>query len=151
MAKTWTPKDYPEESKNKLAQLMVETKEVRDRLDKLDEEIKMVDATNRVAIKDLAKRATGDGNYLRKKLSKLAAAAVNEKGYRYMEIKLECNTNELSFADGAAKQEAEAYIGPLRMIRDIFESYVISADNIVSTCRLTLNDNNKEQATASLD
>ena len=130
---------------------MVETAEVRGRLDQLDEEIKSVDATNRIAIKDLAKKATGDGNYLRKKLSKLSAAAVNEKGNRYMEIKLECNTNDISFADGAAKQEAEAYIGPVRMVRDIFESYVVSADMLISTCRMTLNDNNKEQSTSSVE
>ena len=145
MAKTWTPKVYPEESKHKLEKLMEETIEVRARLDKIDEEIKTVDATNRVAIKDIAKKAIGDGNYLRKKLSRLSAAAINEKGNRYMAIKLECSTNDISFADGAAKQEAEAYIGPLRLVRDIFDSYVVSADMIISTCRLTLNDNNKEQ------
>ena len=146
MAKTWTPKSYLEESKHKLEILMEETKEVRARLDKIDEEIKAVSATDRTAVKDIAKRATGDGNYLRKKLARLAAAAINEKGNRYMEIKIECNINEISFADGAAKQEAEAYIGPLRLVRDITESYVSSADNIISTCRLTLNDNNREQA-----
>ena len=147
MAKAWTYKSYGEESKKKLEGLLEETKEVLNRLDKLDGLIKTVSSINRVAVKEVAKQATGDGNYLRKKAAKLSAAAVNEKGNRYMEIKLECNTKELSFADGAAKQEAEAYIGPLRMIRDIFLSYVESADNIISTCRLTLNDSNIEKPT----
>jgi hypothetical protein len=150
MAKTWTFKEYPQESKEKLEKLMEETKEVRERLDRIDEEIKTTDTTNRVAVKDLANRAIGDGNYLRKKLARLEAAATNEKGNRYMEIKLECSTSEISFADGAAKQEAEAFIGPLRLVRNIIESYVLSADSIVSTCRMMLHDSNREQATVEL-
>jgi len=150
MAKTWTFKEYSPEAKEKLEKLMEETKEIRERLDKIDEEIKTVDSTNRVAVKDLAKRAIGDGNYLRKKLARLEAAATNEKGNRYMEIKLECSTNGISFADGAAKQEAEAFIGPLRLVRNIIESYVLSVDSIVSTCRMMLHDSNREQATVEL-
>jgi hypothetical protein len=150
MAKTWTVKEYSQESKEKLEKLMEETKEVRERLDRIDEEIKTTDTTNRVAVKDLAKRAIGDGNYLRKKLARLEAAATNEKGNRYMEIKLECSTNDISFADGAAKQESEAFIGPLRLIRNVIESYTISADMIVSTCRMMLHDSNREQTTVEL-
>jgi hypothetical protein len=133
---TTTVKKYPEEAKAKLTALLEETKEARECLDNLDKLIRETASPTGETLKLWSRQATGWGNYLRKKFAKLSSACINEKGNRYIEIKLECNDLGIVFADGAAKQESEAFIGPLRSVRDIFEAYVLSAESIVSTSRM---------------
>ena len=143
--KVTTPKNYPEEAKTKLTALLEETKEARSVLDSIDTALHSASTPSMELVKEWARKSQGWGNYMRKKLAKLSAAAINEKGNRYMEIKLECNSLGITFADGAAKQEAEAYIAPLRSVRDIFEAYVTSADNVVSVVRLHIKADSEEQ------
>jgi len=135
----YTVKQYPEEAKAKLSTLLEETKEVREFLDTLDNTIATSAAPTPEMLKEWARQAVGRGNYLRKKHAKLSAASINEKDARYMEIKLECSQKGISFTDATTKIDAEGFIAPLRMARDIFEAYVVSADNIVSVCRMHLN------------
>jgi hypothetical protein len=134
--KTLVIKKYPEEAKEKLKKLLEETSVAREALDKLDEALQQTNSPCADDLKKWAREATGWGNYLRKKLLRLEAAAINEKGARYLEIKLECNLAGTAFADNAAKAESEAYIAPLRTVRSIFESYVKGAEATTSTCRM---------------
>lgn len=138
-------KKYPEEAKAKLTVLLEETKEARMVLDNIDKAMATTATPTEVLVKGWARQAIGWGNYLRKKHAKLSAAAINEKGNRYLEIKLECNENKITFADGAAKAEAEAFIAPLRTVRDIFESYIVSADNLISVCRMHIQKQQDEK------
>ena len=144
---TYTAKTYSEEAKAKLHALLEaqETKEAMKVLDELDKTMATTAAPTTDMIKEYARKAIGWGNYLRKKHAKLSAAATNEKGNRYMEIKMECLENKVTFADGAAKSEAEAFIAPLRTVRDIFGAYVISADSIISVCRMHIQKQQDER------
>jgi predicted nuclease with TOPRIM domain len=140
-------KKYPEESKQKLEALLEETKEARTELDKLDKLLRETDNPTTDMLKTWARQSVGWGNYLRKKFKKLEAACINEKDARYMEIKFECGQEKITFADGASKIEAEGYISPLRTVRNIFEAYVISAENNVSVCRMHFYGDKQEQIT----
>jgi len=142
---TYTIKEYPEEAKKRLETLLEETKEARNTLDKLDELISITPAPTIETLTNWARQAIGRGNYLRKRWAKLEAAAINEKDNRYLEIKMECNKKKITFIDASAKTEAEAYIAPLRTIRNILEAYVVSADNLVSVCRMHLYKQQEEQ------
>ena len=146
---TYTHKDYSEEAKTRLQEMLAETAETRELLDKLDSQLATTAAPTNDTLKEWARQAVGKGNYLRKKYAKLDAAATNEKDARYMEIKIECEEKGISFVDSSTKIEAEGYIAPLRTIRNIFEAYVISADNIVSVCRMHLASQLKEQAASA--
>lgn len=134
--KSYTMKHYPEESKQRLEKLLEETKEARVGLDKLDDQMRTLTSPTPEILQEMARKATGWTNYMRKKFKHLGAAAINEKDARYMEIKIECNQLGITFVDSTSKIDAEGYIAPLRTLRDIFEAYVVSGENIVSTCRL---------------
>jgi len=132
----YTTKTYPEELKQKLRKLLEETQAARATLEYLDECLRSTSNPSTDMLKEWARKATGWGNYMRLKFKRLEAACINEKDNRYMEIKLECNSLGIAFADGVSKMDSEGYIGPLRTVRNIFEAYVINAENIVSTCRM---------------
>ena len=135
----YTQKQYPEKDKERLEKMLGETKESREILDQLDTDLITLSVSDPENIKNVAKKATASGNYLRKKLGVLTAAVTNEKANRYMEIKLECSTNNIKMTESAAKEDAEGYVAPLRTARNVLEAYVISADNVVSFCRMCLN------------
>lgn len=140
-------KQYPEEEKAKLHTLVEakETKEAFKALDDLDHSMATTASPTTDALKEWARRAIGYGNYLRKKLSRLEAAKKNTESNRCLEIKIGCDANKKTYSDSAAKTEASAYIAPLRTVTNVFESYVISADNIISVCRLSLYEKIKEE------
>ena len=141
----YSPKVYPEEAKVKLEKLLEETKETRQILDKLDIDVSSTASPTIETLKSWGRLAIGHGNYLRKKLAKIRSAKVNEEGNRCMDIKIECSKKGITYSDSATKTEASAYVAPLRTVRDIFEAYVISADNIISVCRMCLFESQKEQ------
>lgn len=148
---THTYKEYSEEAKQKLQAIMVEVKPTLVELDELDKTISTASSPTPDILKEWARQAVGKGNYLRKKWKKLDAAATNEKDARYMEIKIECDQKGLSFTDGAAKIESEGFISPLRTIRNIFEAYVLSADAIISVCRMHLASQQVEKNNSNLE
>lgn len=137
---TFTPKQYPEEAKARLQALLEapETKEAMKELDNLDHSMATTASPTADTLREWARKAIGYGNYLRKKHFKLEAACKNEQSNRCMEIKTECAQKGITFYDSAAKTDASAYVAPLRMTRDIVGSYVVSADNLISVCRLSL-------------
>lgn len=145
----WVIKTCPKELKDKMDELLTETQSVRDGLDMLDKAIQ--EANTIEDFKSIAKRAVGMGNYLRKKLGKLVAIVKNVKSTRYLEIKLDCIRNDLDFVSVVAQEEASAFVGPLRTVRDLLESYVISADNLISICRMHVHDQRQFQATSNVD
>jgi len=138
---------YPDDRKEKLKALLAETKGAREALDKIDEALRTSDSPTGDQLTSWARQATGWANYLRKIWRKLEAACTNEKGARYLELKFTClqTVPKVTFADGAAKQEAEAFIAPLRTARNILEAYVLSAENVVSTCRMHFYQQQQEQ------
>jgi hypothetical protein len=137
---TYTPKKYPEEAKAKLDALLAEITPTLKELDKLDTLIATTPSPTTDTLKEWARQCGGKGNYIRKKWGKIRAIMKNQKGDRYMEIKLECSTKGITFVDATTKIDAGNFVSPLRVVRDILESYVVSADNNVSNCRLSLND-----------
>jgi predicted RNA-binding protein YlxR (DUF448 family) len=137
---TYTQKQYPEESRKRLEVLLEETKGARKVLDELDTNMATIPSPTEEVLKEWARKAIGHGNYLRKKHARLESAAKNEKLARKMEIKIEFIQNNpgKTFYDNAADTEASSYIAPLRVVRDILNSYVVSADNLVSVIRIQL-------------
>jgi hypothetical protein len=129
----------------------VEVKPTLQELAQIDHLIATTPSPTLDMLKEWARQAIGKGNYIRKKHAKLAAASINEKDNRYMEIKLECNQKGITFVDSSTKIEAEGYIAPLRTVRDVLESYVISADNIVSVCRMHMYGQNQENVENKLE
>ena len=145
---SWTIKTYPEDLKSKITELLKETETTRNLLDDLDKEIQTAQSIE--DFKNIAKRAVGNGNYLRKKLGKLVAGVKNTQSSRFLEIKLECAKSGFDFVSTVAQEDASAFVGPLRSARDIMEAYVVSADNIISICRLNIVDQRQLQSTASV-
>jgi len=139
-------KKYPPEAQAKLEKMLEETKEIRNKLDNLDNHLLTNTSLTPDIVRDIARQAVGAGNYLRKKLAVLTAGVKNERANRYMEIKMECLTEGTKFTDGGATMESEGYISPLRTSRDVLEAYVTSADNIVSFVRMYLSSQSLDQS-----
>lgn len=131
------PQKLPEALQTRLDAILEETKETREVLDDLDKELFSADSIFTPArLTQVAARATGGGNYLRKKLGKLVALVRNEEANRFLAIKLAAAQDNVKVTESATQMESTAYVGPIRMIREIINSYVVSADNIVSYCRM---------------
>jgi hypothetical protein len=145
----WTIRHYPAELKAKLDEMLKETEKTRAALDNLDKTI--VSTNTGEGFKTIARAAVGHGNYLRKKLGKLAAVLKNTKSTRYLEIKFECAQKGLDFVSTVAMEEASAYANDLRIARDILDAYVVSADNLISVCRLNLLEQEQFSSTASIE
>jgi hypothetical protein len=140
-----TPKQYPEEAKQRLDKMLLETENSRKVLDALDEEIRSFEGpSSKDMVTKWARLAIGNGNYLRKKLAKLVAALRSEEANRYLAIKLEATTNGTKVTESAAQVEATAYVSPIRLARNVLEAYVVSSDGILSVCRLHLQNNSSE-------
>lgn len=134
---SWEIKDYPEEAKTKLDQLIESTVTARKELDLLDSEVRSYEGNPTAEIiLGWARRSSGFGNQLRKIYRKLEASLRNTEAMRYIEIKIECDSKDLKFTDGAAKMDAQRYCRYLRTARSIIESYVESSDSIISICRM---------------
>ena len=128
--------ELPKELKEKLDGMLLETKETREILDAIDKEMFTTDHFTPETLERMAAKATGGGNYLRKKLGKLIALARNEEANRFLAIKFEAAQQNAKVTESAAQMEASAYIGPIRMTREIMNSYVESAERILSFCRM---------------
>ena len=126
----------PAELQKRLDEMLLETKETREVLDTLDKELFSSEQVTPEALTRAAAKATGGGNYLRKKLGRLIALVRNEEANRFLAIKFEAAQANIKATESATSMEATAYVGPIRMIREIINSYVVSADNIVSYCRM---------------
>ena len=126
----------PESLQKKLDGMLNETQETRDVLDALDKELFSLETFTPETLARIAAKATGGGNYLRKKLGKLIALVRNEEANRFLAIKLEAAQANVKVTESATSMEATAYVGPIRLIREIMNSYVVSADNLVSYCRM---------------
>lgn len=132
----------PEELQKRLDGMLEETKETRAVLDALDKELFSSGSPTPERLAVIAAHATGGGNYLRKKLGKLVALVRNEEANRFLAIKLEAAQANSKVTESATNMEATAYVGPIRLVREIINSYVVSADNLVSYCRMQNLSNN---------
>ena len=72
----------------------------------------------------------------------MIALARNEEANRFLAIKFEAAQQNAKVTESAAQMEASAYIGPIRMTREILDGYVIGAENCVSFCRMERSKNN---------
>ena len=137
-------KQLSKELKEKLDSILVESKETMNTLDELDKVMFTSDHFTSETLTMMSAKATGAGNYLRKKWKKLVALARNIESNRVMEIKLDASQQNqpVKVAESAAQMEASAYIGPIRMTREILDGYVIGAENCVSFCRMERSKNN---------
>jgi len=148
MEDSWDVKQYPEEKKKAIDELIKKTSHLRSELDELDKIVSShSSAPDPEIILDWARKASGLGNKLRKYHSKLASMARNEEATRFIEIKVECDNKGIKFVAGAAEFEASRYINTIRLARNILEAYVISSDNIISICRLHLGYSNSTRET----
>jgi predicted RNA-binding protein YlxR (DUF448 family) len=142
--KMYTVKKYSDEAKEKLKFLLEETKEAREALDLIDQQMRTTQNPTGETLKDWSLKAVGYGNYLRKKFKRLESAVKNEKGNRYMEIKLECNQLGITFVHSVAEVDSETYVGPIRVLRDLFEGYVLGAESVTSICKAAMYYDKKE-------
>lgn len=110
-----------------------------DTLNKLDIELHKSDNTpTDETLKTWARKACGAGNYVEKKYLIFSAMKKNEEFEKYEENRLAISIKNEKFVSAIADKESKAYVATLRMARDIFLSYVHSADRILSTVRLHL-------------
>ena len=144
----WTPKNFSSTAKQNIDTIVSESKEFRDALDILDSEVhSYVENPPREVVLSWARRSSGLGNQMRKIYRKLEASLRNAEAARYMEIKLECDSNpDMKFTDGSAKMDAQSYCRSLRMARSLFQGYVESADNIISICRMHTSQQGLDQS-----
>jgi len=131
-------KQFDPQEKAKLEKLMTDIKPTLAELDAIDLAISTTAAPTVTQLNTWAREAVGKGNYIRKKQAKMKAAKKNESAQTYMELKVNSATSGAKFVSAAADRECDAYVAPLRTVRDVLEAYVVSADNIVSVCRMHL-------------
>jgi hypothetical protein len=120
--------------------ILKETKHSREKLDALDEKLKK---GNIDYIED-AKIATGHGNFILKRYKKVKALKKSKDDEKYLDLKLKTKDDE-KFVATSANREASAYVGELRLLRDILEGYVEATNNIMSVCRLERKDKESEK------
>lgn len=110
-----------------------ETKESRKELDKLDKQLYSKELTAEASL-EMARKAAGHGNLILKKYAKIKALMKNSKNNKYALLKLDADGGK--FVNAVAEREASTYVNDLRMIRDVLESYVTSANTVISVCRM---------------
>ena len=115
--------------------VLLETKESRIELDKLDTQLYKEDLTSESSL-EMARKAAGHGNFILKKYVKLKSLMLNEKNNKYSILKLEADTSGSKFVSAPADRAASMCVNDLRIVRDILEAYVTSANNVVSVCRM---------------
>jgi hypothetical protein len=140
---SWEVREYPAYALKQLEGLVQETTEARTALEDLDRRVANYDGSPvPEVILGWARKASGHGNYLRRISGELSARLKNEEATRYIEIKMDCDKNGIKFISNAAEQDASRFVRHVRKARNIIEAYVVSADNIISICRMHLAQSN---------
>jgi len=143
MTQKLTQSDY----KTIAEKILTESKSLFKLLDKLDSDLHTSDEELTPSqAREYAKKACGAGNNLRKKLAKIASIKLNEERNKYQLLKFEAEKNNEKFVSTVADKEASWWVKDLRLARNILESYVNSAQDIISICRMHVrsSDNSHE-------
>ena len=130
-------KNEKKESKFKeiAEKVLKETKESRHKLDELDDLIVQKQLTSDSML-EMARKAAGYGNSILKQYHRIKALLSNAKSDKYMQLKIDADITGEKFVSATANGAASQYVNDLRLLRDILEAYVTSANNILSVCRL---------------
>jgi len=80
-------------------------------------------------------KATGCYVYLAPIHRKLKAIKTNKEAKEYMNLKLKASSNNEKFVSAVAERESSLVVSEERLVRDIFEGYVIATEAIINTCK----------------
>ncbi len=88
---------------------------------------------------------TGIYGTLNTMYKELKAMKKNEEVKYYYELKIAAAANQEKFISASAEKEADYYVAPLRIAKDIFESYVETITMAINTCRSRIYEFQKDK------
>lgn len=123
----------------KLQKMMKQAEEVFKQIDKVGEELRRHTMTKDIDFySDRLDIATGCYVYITPRYYRLAAEHKNGKLFTYMNLKVQAEKDEIKFVNASAEKEADASVKENRVVRNLFEGYMLAAENSINTCKMQI-------------